>query len=309
MECFYTSDYIRHNSVSSTFKSDSWTVLNSVEQKIKEKIERIGKPLKDWAVQINYGIKTGFNEAFIIDTDIRNELIEKCPKAVEIIRPILRGRDLTRYSYHFSDLWMIITEFGSHKYLKLEYPSVYNYLLLYEERLKQRGQCRYTSSGKPKNEKEFPGQHHWLELDNNPSKDYLNFFNKPKIVWGEISDTSKFAYDELNYYTEATTFIMTGEKLKYLLSQLNSKLLEWYFNQIGTATGVGTNRWKKYTIELLPIKVPTESELKLIENLVNLRILSIDRLEQINIESEIDKIIYKLYELTDSEIAFFNSIT
>lgn len=91
----------------------------------------------------------------------------------------------------------------------------------------------------------------------------------PKIVWGEISDKPKFIFDDSGYYAEATTFLMTGEKLKYLLAILNSKLSEWYFNLIGTTTGMGTNRWKKYKIELMPILPPSESEEQEIETLVN----------------------------------------
>ena len=284
-------------------------MLSQIEQGIKEKIENIGTPLKEWDIKIYRGILTGFNEAFVIDEQTRNKLVKASPKSAEIIRPILRGRDLTRYNYNFSDLWMIIAEFGSYKYLKSDYPNIYNHLAQFEGRLKERGQCRYTSSGRSNLEKEFPGQHHWLELDNNPSKEFLDFFSKPKIVWGEISDKSKFAYDEANYYTEATTFIMTGENLKYLMSQLNSKLLEWYFNQIGTATGVGTNRWKKYTIEQLPIKIPTEEEIILIESLVTNRINSVDIIDKTKIEHLLDKIVYSQYNLTDDEIEHISSIS
>src|SRR5690606_208194 len=91
---------------------NGWVILNEVEARIKEKIERIGVPLKEWDVQINYGIKTGFNEAFIIDADTREELLKKCPKADEIIRPILRGRDIKRYSAKFENKYIIFTRRG-----------------------------------------------------------------------------------------------------------------------------------------------------------------------------------------------------
>jgi len=301
-----SSDYFNTRLTPIAYSKNSWTVLNVIEQGIKTKIENIGIPLKDWDIKIYRGILTGYNEAFIIDKKTKDELILDSPKNAEIIRPILRGRDLTRYNYNFSDLWMIIAEFGSHRYLASDYPTIYNYLSQFEKRLKDRGQCRYTSSGRSNPDKEFPGQHHWLELDNNPTKEFLDFFSKPKIIWGEISDKSKFAYDESSYFTEATTFIMTGEKLKYLLSQLNSKLLEWYFNQIGTATGVGTNRWKKYTIEQLPVRIPTDEQLEFIENLVDSRINCIDEGEKIKIEKKIDELVYSLYELTEEEILFFS---
>ncbi|MFH1336957.1 MAG: Eco57I restriction-modification methylase domain-containing protein [Candidatus Zixiibacteriota bacterium] len=120
------SVYIERNSATSRFDSgDSWTILSPIEQSIKRKIETAGVPLREWDVHINYGIKTGFNEAFIIGQAKRDELIAADPKSAEIIRPILRGRDIKRYSYEFADLWLIAT-FPSLKYDIEEYPAVVN---------------------------------------------------------------------------------------------------------------------------------------------------------------------------------------
>ncbi|MFV2016263.1 MAG: TaqI-like C-terminal specificity domain-containing protein, partial [Candidatus Heimdallarchaeota archaeon] len=130
-------------------------------------------------------------------------------------------------------------------------------------------------------------------------------FEKPKIIWGEISDKPKFAFDDGNYYAEATTFLMTGEKLKYLLAILNSKVSEWYFKLIGTTTGMGTNRWKKYKIECLPIKVPTKEIVNKIEKIVDQIIVAKKHTSQAdtnNLESEIDQMVYMLYGLTVEEI-------
>ena len=104
-------------------------------------------------------------------------------------------------------------------------------------------------------------------------------------------------------YPEATTFLMTGNNLKFLLAILNSKLGEWSFNQIGTRTGMGTNRWKKYTLESLSVKIPTYDELKLIELLVD---HVIHEPNQENIAS-LDNAIYKLYQLSDDEIDFIEA--
>ncbi len=83
--------------------ADSWIILSPIEQRILEKIKAVGTPLKDWNIQINYGIKTGFNEAFIIDGRIKDQLIAKDPKSAEIIKPVLRGRDIKRYKAQFAD--------------------------------------------------------------------------------------------------------------------------------------------------------------------------------------------------------------
>lgn len=107
------SDYFKQNATISSFKENkSWVILTPIEKQIKEKIEQIGTPLKEWDIQINYGIKTGFNEAFIINGEKRKELIEQDPKSAEIIRPILRGRDIKRFDYDFADLWLINTHNG-----------------------------------------------------------------------------------------------------------------------------------------------------------------------------------------------------
>ena len=122
--------------VTSTFSaSDSWVILSPIEQSIKQKIEAVGTPLRDWDIQINYGIKTGYNDAFIISTEKREEILANCQseeerlRTAELIRPILRGRDIKRYGYEWADLYLIAT-FPSRRYYIEDYPAVKNYLLL-----------------------------------------------------------------------------------------------------------------------------------------------------------------------------------
>lgn len=139
--CFHKrSDYIKQNTLQISFnKDDSWIILSPIEQSIKHKIESVGTPLKDWNIRINRGILTGYNEAFIIDKAKRNELIEQDPKSAEIIRPILRGRDIKRYSYEFADLYLICT-FPSKHYNIDKYPAIRDYLLTFDKRkLEQSG--------------------------------------------------------------------------------------------------------------------------------------------------------------------------
>ncbi|MDY2992899.1 MAG: class I SAM-dependent DNA methyltransferase, partial [Ligilactobacillus animalis] len=102
------SDYIRQHAVAIDYKiGESWSILNEIEQSIKQKIEAVGTPLKDWNIEIKRGILTGLNEAFIISKEKRDELISADPKSDEIIRPILRGRDIKRCKYNFSELYVI----------------------------------------------------------------------------------------------------------------------------------------------------------------------------------------------------------
>ena len=283
------SDYCKQNLTSMHFKTEnSWIVLSPIEKRIKEKIEKVGKPLKNWDINIYRGILTGYNEAFIIDKETKDRLIEKSSKNAEIIRPILRGRDIKRYKADFADLWIIAT-FPSLHYNIDNYPDIKEHLLSFGyDRLKQTGD---NGARKKTNNQ-------WFETQDSIS--YWEDFSKQKIVWGEISDKSKFALDELGMYPEATTFLMTGDNLKFLLAILNSKLGEWAFNQIGTKTGMGTNRWKKYTLESLSVKIPTCDELKLIELLVD-HIIHEPNQEKI---TALDYAIYQLYQLSDEEISF-----
>ncbi|MFN9018051.1 MAG: TaqI-like C-terminal specificity domain-containing protein, partial [Pseudanabaena sp.] len=251
-----------------------------------------GRSLKDFKIVINFGIKTGYNEAFIINEQTKGELVSKSPDSINIIKPILRGRDLKKYTYEFSGMYLLNTHNGVVKNnierikVKEDYPLIYDYLASFMPQVEQR-----QDKGK-----------HWTNLRNCA---YLEDFEKPKIIWGEISDKPKFAFDDSNYYAEATTFLMTGEKLKYLLGILNSKLSEWYFNQISTTTGMGTNRWKKYKIEIFPIKEPTEIEESSLEKLVD-EILTAKKgdrhADTSELEKAIDRLVYKLYQLTYHEV-------
>ena len=288
------SDYFKKNSFEYKIPETSeWVIGNEITGLLKSKIERNSKLLKDFNIQINRGLLTGYNAAFIIDKDVKNKLIIEEPKSLEIIKPILRGRDLKMYSFEFSNQWCICT-FPSLGLNIDDYPAILNHFRSFgKSRLEQLG----FKDGRKKTNNE------WFETQDAIS--YWEDFEKPKIIWGEISDKPKFAYDDGNFYAEATTFIMTGEKLKFLLAILNSKVSEWYFNQIGTTTGMGTNRWKKYKIEMLPIKVPSETIQIQIETLVD-RIILLKKdnptYDTSSIESEIDQLVYQLYELTGDEI-------
>lgn len=275
------SDFVRQNAVVTDFAtSDSWVILSPIEQSIKRKIEAVGTPLKDWDIQINYGIKIGYNEAFIITTEKRDEILSNCAdederrRTEELIRPILRGRDIKRYGYEWADLWLIAT-FPARKYDIEEYPAVKEYLLSFAEpmlreaeydwvadnyladfckqKLNQTGQYieldgKRIRIGSSDEKARKATSNKWFETQDSIS--YWDDFNKPKVVWGEISDRSKFAYDKRGVFIpEATTFLMVGDEILSLYAFLNSSVAEWYFSKLGPRTGEGTIRWKKYTVE------------------------------------------------------------
>jgi type II restriction/modification system DNA methylase subunit YeeA len=280
--------------------TSEWIIANKETVSLKQKIEQSSKLLKEFDININRGLLTGLNAAFIINEETKNQLIAESSNSAEIIQPILRGRDLKKYSYEFSNQWVICT-FPSLALDINNYPAI----MAYFEKI---GQKRLAQSGIEGSRKKTNNQ--WFETQDSIA--YWQDFHKPKIVWGEISDQPKFAFDDSKYYAEATTFLMTGEKLKYLLAILNSKLSEWYFNQISTTTGMGTNRWKKYKIEMLPIKEPTETEELLLEKIVN-QILtakkSDPKADTTALEQEIDQLVYQLYGLTEEEIQIVEAKT
>ena len=281
--------------------SASWVILSPIEQSIKAKIEKIGVPLKEWDINIYRGILTGYNDAFIIDESKRNEILSNCADAAErkrtdeLIRPILRGRDIKRYSYEWAGLYIIATFPALHIDIKL-YPSVKKHLLSFGmERLEQTGKTHIVNREKITARKKTHNK--WFETQDQIG--YWEDFSKPKIVWGEISDKTKFALDANDAFcAEATTFLMTGMNLSYLVCYLNSSLSEYLFSKIGTTTGVGTVRWKKFTIEQLTVPhITLKDETQFVRLLASLK-------QNTATEDDINRCIYELCGLSTEEIIF-----
>ena len=274
-----------------------WVILSPIEQSIRRKIESIGTPLKDWDINIYRGVLTGYNDAFIISTEKRDEILANCQtegervRTAELIRPILRGRDIRRYGYKWAELWIINIHNGIKGKLpriKIEdYPAIKAHLDLYWDKISKR-----TDKGDtPYNIRNCA---------------YMEDFSKPKIIWGEISDKSKFAFDFLGeYIPEATSFYMKGECIEYLLSALNSSVSEWLFSKVGTTTGVGTIRWKKYTIEqLIVAKLSTE---QLNTHLAAFNDLKVGKMSITDFECFSNKLMYDVYKLTSDEIQYIEN--
>ena len=241
---------------------------------------------------------TGFNDAFIISGEKRQEILNKCTsdderkRTDELIRPILRGRDIKRYEYNFADLYLINTHNGiKEKNIPRidinDFPAVKKHLDEYWDKIEHRADQGDT----PYNLRNCA---------------YMEDFNKPYIAWIELTDESKFTYCE-NMVALNTVFFLNGEKLFDILGMLNSKLILYYFkNCLGTTSGVGTNRWLKFTIEKLPLVHNTPKEL---EDLVKRRLKSSENNEfYSNLDEEINLKVYELYGLTDEEIDFIQRI-
>ena len=260
------SDYVQTHAVSSSFSSsDSWSILSEIERSIKEKIEAVGTPLKDWDIQINYGIKTGFNDAFIIDSVKRNEILSACQteeerqRTAEIIRPILRGRDIKRYSYVFAEQYLIAT-FPAKQYDIDDYPALKDYLLAIGiERLEQTGEEHIINGERVKARKRTNNK--WFETQDSIS--YWDEFSKPKIVWAELSRTgNSFAYSDDGAMVLNTCYILSfndnefhEKELNTLLGFLNSKVALFYLDIISSKLDETGWRWLKQFVELIPVPV------------------------------------------------------
>ncbi len=205
------SDFVQQqNSVCDFSHSDSWIILSPIEQSIKRKIEKVGTPLKDWDIQINYGIKTGFNEAFIISTEKREEILANCQteeeqtRTAELIRPILRGRDIKRYGYVDNGLFLINTHNGIRNKLPRidinDYPAVKTHLDQYWDRISTRADKGDT----PYNLRNCA---------------YLEDFSKPKVVYMEIqTDNPEEGYPFPCYSYDDNSPSLTGKIIFYNFS-------------------------------------------------------------------------------------------
>ncbi len=284
-----------------------WSVLSLTEQSVMDKMRAVGTPLAEWDVRINFGIKTGYNAAFIIDDTTRDTLIAEDPSSKEIIKPILRGRDIQRWRADWDGKWLLNIPWhfpmhaessisGASKTaedsFKARYPGVYRYLLHHKPKLAAR------------NQSEVGIRYEWYALQR-WGANYYEEFTKPKIFWIELVGRGRFAYDESGFYPEATTFIMTGYALKFLCAVLNSALAHWFLGQAAPTSGMGTLRWKKVYVERIPIPQVSAAEqrpfVKLVDRIIRAKTADPDA-DTTEWEREIDRRVYDLYGLTGEEV-------
>lgn len=270
----------------------AWIILNKTEKDILEKVKKF-KPLKDWNINIYRGILTGFNEAFIIDEETKNKLILEDKKSKEIIKPLLRGRDIKRYSYDFKNLYLICT-FPALNLNINDYPAIEKYLKSFGKRLEQSGEigCRKKTI------------HKWFEMQDTIA--YYKDFEKFKIVWASVGE-NEYSYIEKGIYLLDTNYFLVcdnEEILKYLIGVFNSKLFLFALSYKDTQLGDG-GAWRHYKYNLEEMTIPevdkkTEKEIiNLVEKVIEGKKKGIDTRE---FEVEIDKIVYELYNLNENEI-------
>ena len=286
--------------------AESWSILSDIERSIKAKIEAAGVPLKDWDIQINYGIKTGFNDAFIIDSAKRDIILDACQskderqRTAEIIRPILRGRDIGRYSDSWADLWLIWIPWhfpyhfdnsfqGASKEaedaFKTGYPTLYDHLSEYKNELSAR------------NKAETGIRYEWYALQR-WGANYWDIFSQPKIIWKRVGSIIRFSYDEKGVLGLDSTCFATGKHIPYLCCVLNSSMGHYLLNG-APRTGTGDLLISVQAVE--PIRVPVVQDMD--DYFIDLvKRASINPSKAL--DEEIDNLIFELYGLNQDEKDF-----
>ena len=286
----------------SSLSKDSFIFQDQANQALKAKIESLGTPLKDWDISIYRGILTGYNEAFIIDSAKREEILNNCKDKSEktrtsrLIKKMLRGRDIKRYSYEWAELWLICT-FPSLNLDIEKYPSLKAYLESFRPRIDQSGEkgCRKKTSNK------------WFETQDNIA--YHEEFEKEKISWQRVTQEPSFILEKEYILLDSMAFL-TGDKkdLAYLLGFLNSKLIFYYFKNIGHLYSDKGFLLSNQYVEKFPIpkidstnKALSDEIISLVEQILDSKAKD-PTTDTKELESKIDSLVYKLYNLTESEI-------
>ncbi|MDI1254547.1 MAG: Eco57I restriction-modification methylase domain-containing protein [Flavobacterium sp.] len=297
-------DYIDYSSVEIENPHEkSWIAYEKKEYELIKKIIQKGKPLKDWDIHINRGVLTGFNEAFVITTEKKNQLIAEDPKSAEILKPLLRGEDIKAYVPQWDGWWLIAT-FPSLKFNISDYPAVENYLLPLKERLAPKPKDYDDKKGKWKGRKN--GSYRWFETQDSIA--YHKDFLKDKIIYPNMTKYMPFVYDKHQFFTNQKCFIITGNLLSYLTCFLNSKIFRFAFKEYFPELLGDTRELSKIFFELVSVESVDESTNIIFEALLEKLVELKEQGKSIEeIENEIEQKLAKIYSLSEEEVKLIES--
>ena len=267
-----------------------WSVMSLIEHGILDKMRAKGTPLKDWDVSFYRGVLTGYNKAFLIDEATRAQLIAADPKSAEIIKPVLRGKDIQRFRAGWDKLYLINSHNGLGDVPAVsigDYPAVKAHLDKHYPQLEK----RQDKGATPYNLRNCA---------------YLDKFSKEKLIWMDLTQHGRFSPDDGSMFCMDTTFFMTGESLKYLCAVLNSTLATWFMQNTALTSGMGVARWKRFTVERIPVpNIPDDEQrpfVRLVDRILEAKATDPDA-DTSEMEREIDRLVYELYGLTEAETA------
>jgi adenine-specific DNA-methyltransferase len=282
----------------SKLTQSGWQLESGVVLSIMDKLRNVGKPLTEHINGKFYsGIKTGLNEAFVVDQPTYDRLVAEHKSSAKILMPFLRGRDVKRWRIDYSDYYIIKFESSENarhlwtgkslsegeKIFAESYPAIYSYMKPYKKALIER---------------DDQGKYYW-ELR---SCAYWGEFLQPKIIYPDIAQRAEFSYDTSGYHIGNTMYMLPTKDL-WLLAVLNSKLLYWFYTKLSSQIQNGFVRFIAQFVSQIPIATPANP--KKLESLVT-KILAAKRADPRGdtsaLEEEIDQLVYQLYGLTQEEI-------
>ena len=269
-------EYFTANSViQKNLDSNPWVVLSKERQRIKAMVEEQGVPLEDWDIQINYGIKTGFNDAFYITTEQRNAMIAEDPACEKIIVPLLRGRFVERYGANWDGSYMLFVPWhfplqddksingpskrAEHLFNE-KYPLIYKHLQSHKQKLSSR------------NRAETGIRYEWYALQR-WAAEYHHEFRRSKIIYPNMTKYLPFYLDEkTHFFTNDKGFIITsnGDALTYLIAILNSSIFRCCFRDNFPELMGNTYEVRKIFVDQIRIKKPSDEQADLFDSLVSM---------------------------------------
>ena len=271
-----------------------WGTLSAIEQSIMDKMEAAGVPLKEWDIAIYRGVLTGYNDAFVIDNDTKEALITEDPNSADIIKPVLRGRDIQPYRAKWANLYLIDTHNGHGGVPAInidDYPAIKAHLDRFYPKLKKRQDKGRT----PYNLRNCA---------------YHEEFTKEKLFWMDLTEEGRFSYDESEMFCVNTVYVMSGQSIKSLCAILNSNLITWFMRNTAVTSGMGVTRWFSISVETIPIPdIPAAEQrpfINLVDSILKAKAAN-PKADTTKQEAEIDRLVYALYGLTKKEIATVES--
>ena len=267
----------------------AWSVLSRTEQHILSKMRDKGLTLADWDVRIYRGITTGLNDAFVVDGATRRKLIDSDPNSEDILEPVFQGKDIRRFRAEHQDKWLIATHngyAGKPPVTVDKFPAIRDHLDEFSPFLEQRQDKGKT----PYNLRNCT---------------YHGEFAREKLLWIELVDRGRFAYDDSGAFCTNSAYMLSGQHLKFLCAVLNSLLVTWFMNSTALTSGMGATRWIRSFIDTIPVPNIQASNqrpfIRLVDQILEAKDTDPDA-DTSDLEREIDRRVYELYGLTEEEV-------
>jgi hypothetical protein len=311
---FYTAKSSRV--AQSSLQPDGWRFMPRNGQELLEKIRAAGTPLGEFVHgRFYYGIKTGLNDAVVVDRATRDRLIAEDPRSEEVLKPFLRGRDVKRWRIEYQDLWLIFTRHGTQI---RDYPAILKHLTRYREQLEPRPPNWPVDQHWPGRK---PGAYRWYEIQDNVA--YWEEFETPKVIYPDIYEHQSFAYDDAGFFAANTTYFIPHEtRARVLACLLNSSLVEWFYSQISNRIRGGYLRAFSESMQQIPIPSTNPGSDRAVEEMYDSLCLAARGREDMPVSREtlmssyceqiLDAMVYELYlpeDVHSAGLHFFDLVS